>query len=714
MVKFLQLCCLTIAISISAVDIAIAAKIDATLSFIIHNPKKNDVKNITKEFSRNFAQVEPFKLTRNVNFYLHYYAIDENFVQYKINTRDNEDFLRGDGKIANATGDFGSEGYEKFKRTQGFNEQFSSGEREIKTTKIVKPFKGYMVLYNSYGTELIRVESKDHYKTESGAIKNTIRQMRRAINDEKDKMAIPQKRRCLFCDYAELKERQRENVGNISFIAHKNLFDQLYGEISQNDLPNGLVPYANLYASLKDYDALEHIFDTDAIIFDNQVGTKKLPGHLINELIKAQAPKKLMDKVSLAYAKNNFQELDLNNHTPLWSAISQKDTALISQLIALGTDVNQVTKIDNSYLTPLIVSAQLGDIQTTNLLLKHGARKNLATINGQTAWSSAMWLAKYDHADLLWPQEFIDPNSDSAKHFLTQAAYFGQRDKVQELLTKGVSISARGISGDNIVISSIKGIKTFAIEEQIKSPNSTAHKINDDVFWGVIEDIENSGSSSSIISAMDTKRQTLLFHAYPDGSQAVTDQHIELFSRIIEKGIDPKTVNIDGQTAEQAYKAERLAYLDTLYERRLEEISEARRMAAKLAQDKQDEAMQLALENISERKSFRAGSRARSQARRLASLDRMDDNARAAGIDSQTTRFERDTSDVDQEYNSDEAKRAVSKQIRDNYAAEIKIANDKAIEDETKLKELIENLKRDAIENSEKRLVQISQIASDG
>ena len=691
-----------------------AKKLDATVSFILaQSMTKADEKRIVKEFGKNFSVVQSFEVTMQVNFYIYYFATDENFVQFEITRGDKENLPGGSvfGEARGAPSDLGSERYEAFKRDQKFSTQFSSGTRELKSSEIIKPFKGNMVLYNSYGTELVRVESKDHFKTESGALKNTISQMRRAINDQKQKMAIPQKRRCLFCDYASLKERQREKLSHIAFIAHKNLLEQLYGEVSENEIPEGLVPYANLYLSRADYKTLEHIIDTDAIIFDNQIGTRRLPRHLINELIKAQATEKLIDKVAAAYQKNDFQELDINNHTPLWSAISQKNAALISKLILMGADVNKISKVGNNYFTPLILSAQLGDIETSNILLTSGAKKAVATTNGQTAWSTAMWVAKYKHSELLWPSESIDPNSNEAKNLLIQAAYFGQKDKVEELLAKGVSISARGVNGDNIVIASIKGIKTFAIEETSQSSSSTAHKMEEANYWEIIAAAEKAGLTAPLISSTDSKRQSLLFHAYPDGTQSVTEQHLALFSRLINAGIDPVAVNIDGQNADQVYQENRLAYLDDLHKERLAAINDQRRLAAKMAQESQDAAMEIALEKISNSSYNR--SRSRQQAKRLESLDRNDARARGAGFEQGTsTKFMRDTSDVDQSLDSDEAQKKIAKEIRDNYSTELKRANDHARLEIDELEVLIAGIKQDEIENSAKRQERISQLVS--
>lgn len=712
--RFLKLFFFTVILATSAADLAYAKKYDATLSYIIYDTGRNDNKSIVKELSKNFSIVQPFELTKKTNFYLHYFLTDENFTEYETTKRDNED-LTGDDVVYDntATGHVGSARYETYKKRMKFSTQFSSGSRGITVSVVTKPFKGTMVLYNAYGTELIRVESKENFKTENGALKNTISQMRRAIDRQSDKMAIKQKLRCLFCDYNELRERQKNKVLDIAYISHSEQLNQLYGEITQTELPIGLVPYANIYSAQKNYKSLEHIIDTDAVIFDNQPGTKNLPGHLINEVLKDDAPERLITKIAAAYKKNDFQEQDQNNHTPLWSAISQRDATLVKKLIALDVDINQTSSVNNSYLTPLMISAQTDSPEITQLLLDSGAKKELTTPSGFTAWSTAMWLAKYDQAELLWPSEPSDVNVAEVQNLINQAAYFGQYEKVQHLLSKGVPATSRGVGGDNIVISAIKGIKTFAIETDHMTPGATLHKADSQVYWNVIGEAEKAEIDNPITTSNDSLGQTVLFHAYPDGENTVKDDHMKLISKLIQNGVDPKISNINGQNADQAYLDARMTYLDGLYESELQKINQDRSEAAQLAQLKQEKARDEALETIDNQGSFKARSRARLRAKRLQALDDADNRVRVTSngvIDSESTAFERYTSDVDQTYDSDEAKKIMAQEIRDIYANDLKIASNLAKQKIDDLSLLIENLKQVEIDNAKSRMEQIARL----
>ncbi|MCC3861495.1 ankyrin repeat domain-containing protein [Pseudemcibacter aquimaris] len=414
--------------------VAHARKFDATLSYIMVEQSKRDEEHFIKELSKNFTAVQPFDISRNTNFYLYFFATDENYIQFDVDARNLEELVGEDAASKRAAGDLGSRRERVTDTARGMRSQYSSGARTSEVKIVAKPFKGTMVLYNSYGTELFRVESQDHYKTESAAFKNTIKQIRRQIDRQDDKMAIRQKYRCLFCDYNDLKERQKNNVDHIAYIAHQDVLNQLYGNVVENELPTGLVPYANIYQSLNEYDTLEDLLDTDAVIFDNQQETRRLPGHLINEILKSDASDELIQKIATAYKKTNFQELDRNNLTPLWSAITQNDLELMSKLISLGANVNQSTNVDGNHLTPLMLSAQYGTAETTKLLLEKGARAEQMTPNGFTAWSSAMWLAKYEQADLLWPEFLLDTSSIEAQNLLIQAAYYGRVEKVISLM----------------------------------------------------------------------------------------------------------------------------------------------------------------------------------------------------------------------------------------------------------------------------------------
>lgn len=686
-----------------------AKKLDATLTYILYETSPNDARTLTKELSKNFSRLLPFKLTSKTNFYLHYILTDEYFVSYE-NSKENLQELTGDDTSSSKSdGHIGSRKYENFKKDQKINLQFSSGNRENKTSIIKKPYKGTMVLYNSYGTELITVETKDHFKTSSGALKKTASLMHRAIDKQKEKMALKQKFRCLFCDFNQLKQRQKNKVLNIAYITHRDLLDQLYGEISEIELADGLMPYANIYSSLKDYKTLEQIIGSGDIFLDVTPGGRKLNEHLINRVITDDADEQLIEKIATIYKAENFQELDQNNLTPFWAAITRHDLPLMKKLISLGVDVNQITNVNNSYLTPLIISAQFGSKETTNFLIESGARKELTTPSGFTAWSNAMWLAKYDYSDLLWTQEFYDIRSLEAQNLLIQAAYFGDPEKVNRLLELGVPVTSRSINGDNIVIAAIKGINTFAIEPDFNLPGAASHKTDAELYWDIIELTEKAGLENPLTSTVDTLRQTVLYHAYPEGSNSVNDKHLSNIRKIIKSGINPKTVNVNGQTAEQVYMASRTAYLDQLYQSELKDINQERADAAKKAQEKQQQTKELALKEISKINTRQSRRLTSAKEKRLDALDRVDKNARDAGIKGQISSFERNTSDVEvNNSDPDKALRAADERIREVYTNDLHIANEIAKQKKQSLIEQIEGLKQDEIEKSAARISTIS------
>lgn len=692
-------------LSSSVFQYSFAKNNDATLTLIYNSAtSQSDMKRLNTEFSKEFGTIQSFDILKKTNFYIYYYITDENYLQYDVTRQDLEVELGRDQTSNKSEGMIGSAKYEAFKRRNMLDGRFSSGARNVTATVIKKPYKGTMFLFNSYGTELIRVETNDFYKSESAALRNAIKTMRRAIKDEKEKMAIPQKYRCLFCEYNDLKTRQKEKVNHLAFIALQSQLNQLYGEITEAELPKGISPYANLYLSLEDFETLDHLFDTDAVIFDNQIGMRKLPGHLINELINQKAPDQLLFKVAAAYKKTDFEELDLNNHTPLWSAISLKNIELMQQLIDLGASVNQTTKINGINLSPLILSAQLGNVETTKFLIEHGANKKLTTPIGQSAWSTAMWIGQYDQANLLWPENFIDPNSNQeANNFLIQAVYFGERKKFNDLLNSGVPITARGHTGDNIAMSAVKGITTFAINNDSISPSSTKHRVDQSIYWQIIKDAQTAGIKDPIISTIDSNKQTLLFHAYPESNEEINEQHIELFNRLITAGINPNSIDINGQNAEEKYMESRLAYFDELYKTELKNINDQRRITAKEAQTKQDDALELALDAITKSKKSRTSSRARTQARRIEAINKSDDASTKAGILTQTSEFIRDTTDVDYQVNYDQLENEVTKAIRLQYSKELEQANKTAAMQKQELDEYIQSLKNEERKNAATR-----------
>lgn len=708
MLKKISIFFIILFVSLSINHISIAKDQDATLT-LIYNPatSQSDMKRLIKEFEKEFGTVQPFDLKKNTNFYIYYYVTDENYVQFEMTRQDQENIIGRDLSSFTSDGFIGSAKYLAFKRRTMIDGRFSSGRRNITAKDIKKPYKSAMFLYDSYGSELIRIETKDFYKSESAALRGAIRTMRRAIKNEKEKMARPQTLRCLFCDYDQLIQEQKEKVDNLAFISHESQLNQLYGEIIKAELPVGLNPYANLYLSLEDFETLEHIFDVGAVNFKDQIGKRKLPGHLINELIALDASNQLLTKVAAAYQQSNFEEFDLNNNTPLWSAISLKNIELVQKLIDLGADVNQITQVNGSSLTPLILSAQLGNIETTEILLKNGAIKDLTTPSGQSAWSTAMWIGQYDHAAMLWPDNFTDPKSNNeASNFLIQAVYFGEREKASNLLSKGVPVTSSGQTGDNIAMSVVKGITTFTINKDITSPSSTKHRTTQSIYWQILEDAKMAGISDPINSTIDREEQTLLFHAYPESSEPINGQHIELFNRLIKSGIDPNAINVHGQNADDKFVKSRFDYFDELYKAQLEEINLERITALAEIQNKQKLALDAALNKVAKRQEKRSTSRARTQARRLEAINNSDDiTTRELRMHMQngnfvTSNFIRDTSDVDYKQNYSRAEIEATRQIQIEYSQELDQVNQTAAMQKQKLDDYIQSLKDEERKNA--------------
>ncbi len=325
-----------------------------------------------------------------------------------------------------------------------------------------------------------------------------------------------------------------------------------------------------------------------------------------------------------------------------------------------------------------------------------------------------MWQAKYEHADYLWPTKLFDFNSPEAQNLFIQAAHYGSMDKVKEMIANGVSITSRGVNGDNIVISAIKGITTFAIEPDFQLPGATEHSSGSKVFWDIIAEAEAAGFKDPYRNTTDTLRQTALFYAYPEGSNSVKEEHLDLISKIIQLGVDPAITNVNGQNADQVYQDARLSYLDELYDSQLKDINEERRDAAELAQIKQDEARDQALESIGELDSFKTRARATQNARRLEIFERQDRRARQMRMRTQSTEFERNTSDVTQNLDVAAIKDAVDEQIREVYANDLKIANDLALQRIDELEEMIDGLKQDEVDNAASRKVKITRLVAQG
>jgi hypothetical protein len=201
-----------------------------------------------------------------------------------------------------------------------------------------------------------------------------------------------------------------------------------------------------------------------------------------------------------------------------------------------------------------------------------------------------------------------------------------------------------------------------------------------------------------------------LFHAYPDANESVTDNHIELITRLINMGIDPSVINIEGQNAEEAYMESRLEYLDEYYNAQVEKINQERKVVAYLAQNNMDDAMEIAMDEIAKKKVNQSKSRARTRARRIEALNKIDDSLSRVGMPTETSSFVRDTSDVETEIEYDELEKDTTNQIRAKYKKELNDANDEAERKKKELELSIKTLKTDEIENSKARQILVTSI----
>jgi len=86
----------------------------------------------------------------------------------------------------------------------------------------------------------------------------------------------------------------------------------------------------------------------------------------------------------------------VNNGTPLLYAIEQDKKPLVVLLIKSGANINKARSEDG--ITPLILSAQLGNFQLVNILISKGASLNAADSNKSTALIVA---AKQNHDNIV-------------------------------------------------------------------------------------------------------------------------------------------------------------------------------------------------------------------------------------------------------------------------------------------------------------------------
>lgn len=339
-------------------------------------------------------------------------------------------------------------------------------------------------LFDSYGQALLSLNNENTHRSEEKAWRAAFNEFHKQFDAAEPKFRPGAASRCLLCGYQELSAQRQAAVTEVARLG-----------ISERAAPAGIVLGSNTLRSLagaffllEDYESMEHVLDTDAVVFDWGMNTGDGPTHLINEAIRRGMPEGLLDKLAAAYRKTDFLALDGSGMTPLTRATLEGDHELMARLIGLGADVNQPipdlahwagttspaglpvgpdgpeNMPDTEGVVPLLIAVQAGDVGTVNFLLDNGARADWVwTQRGGDAASVALASGNVELAETILSAAFSGaPAPAFAGNVLVNAAANGATAVVSRLLAAGVPVDAVSLSGNTAVHGIVIGRKSVA------------------------------------------------------------------------------------------------------------------------------------------------------------------------------------------------------------------------------------------------------------
>lgn len=139
--------------------------------------------------------------------------------------------------------------------------------------------------------------------------------------------------------------------------------------------------------------------------------------------------------------------------TPLLWAAKVGDDALVSQLLSMGADPNDVNPTTGE--TPLLAATKNGRASVLTALLKAGANRNAKDLLGRGAVETAVLAGKSDILLILVDAGFsIDPSISSS--LVLTAAGSGNTKTVEHLLKSGASIKYQGSDGESVLMAAVR------------------------------------------------------------------------------------------------------------------------------------------------------------------------------------------------------------------------------------------------------------------
>lgn len=168
---------------------------------------------------------------------------------------------------------------------------------------------------------------------------------------------------------------------------------------------------------------------------------------------------------SLILTTNDLKSADMYGETPLFWAAKTGDLSLVTTLVTLGADVNEVNQITGE--TPIIAAAKNGNVDMIDLLIKNGAKVEAKDRLGNNIIAAAVSSGKSQvFSNLLKAGFSIDPNTASS--LLVSAANAGDFWTVKQLLQLGASVNYQGAYGESALMAATKSGKAEIVSTLIE------------------------------------------------------------------------------------------------------------------------------------------------------------------------------------------------------------------------------------------------------